>query len=202
MTWGPAVGIVACIAWMCAGCASNDRRGDASVATSGSGATAGAGEAGTQAGRPAATADAGVGLGVAGASGGAGSMSMHDPGTDAGDLPDARAPDDASVVTEPADGEISRSGTRLRRLVDRAEGGAIAVWGMHDRELDTNCEFRWSIDGRYRCLPTEAFGAQYANADCTQPLFYVPDYATCARPAYVAITEDLDGCAQELRWKA
>ncbi len=86
------------------------------------------------------------------------------------------------------------SGSRLRAVVDRAEGGAELLKEWYDTKLDTSCQWVKGTDSRFRCLP-KAYAFAYANAYCSRPAVAVnlgesppkfgvieTDIAACRRP--------------------
>jgi hypothetical protein len=75
---------------------------------------------------------------------------------------------------------LYRSGSRLRARVIDGKGGAVAFDTFFDLELNTDCGFALSEDGKYRCLPGAGDGAiYYLDPQCSQPAFVENQSGTC-----------------------
>jgi hypothetical protein len=110
---------------------------------------------------------------------------------------------DADTATDPGaallDGEVSRSGTRIRRVVHDAGGGAVVPLHMHDLERDVACGFRRFVDGSYRCVPLYDDAVSYSDAGCTQPIAFVYDACSTTRPRYFSRGVATPACGEDLQ---
>lgn len=66
---------------------------------------------------------------------------------------------------------LYKSGTRIRARVGSTTDGAQMWMGWHDTDLDIDCAFRNTSDGRMRCVPTvTGWVPIFLDAGCTQRL--------------------------------
>ena len=98
---------------------------------------------------------------------------------------------------------ISRSGTRLRRVVRTADDGSTEFLRFHDSMFDADCSYTTAGDGALRCLPVvnNAPFAQgqlrYTDVGCTQPVAELSAAGIQPAPRYLVSTAlTADGCAQ------
>lgn len=71
--------------------------------------------------------------------------------------------------------EDGASGTRLRRIVLRPQDGEPSFAGWYDRELEADCAFERTEDGRIRCLPRARLVFHYEDPGCSAPVVEVSD---------------------------
>ena len=103
------------------------------------------------------------------------------------------------ALTDPVPGasaDPNQSGSRLKvNYFAGADGSKLSALSMHDSMLNIDCTFAMATDGTLRCLPASqgVVLGPYADAACTQPLFF--QYPGCSVPTYGLVTASSGSCA-------
>lgn len=96
--------------------------------------------------------------------------------------------DRADAGPPPFEPPTPQSGTRLRRQLLELENGERLFHGWYDTELETECVFRRSADGEYRCHPLPVtLGSEYRDAACTERVHGV---VGCEAPAFIHVFDE------------
>ena len=88
------------------------------------------------------------------------------------------------------------SGSRLRAMVEQADGGPALFRGWYDSTFQSACDFTFAEDGALRCLPIPGtLQVAFADALCTERIFLG---GACDVPRHAAVelpSQDDDPCA-------
>ena len=87
-----------------------------------------------------------------------------------------------------------RDGSRLKLRWAVTEDGTRLPWDFHDSELNVDCWFQRTSDGKWRCLPRSMVAERrFADDKCTVPVL-VPS-ASCPQSPFLMKNADDDGCS-------
>lgn len=190
--------------WLLAACSSATRGGamDADRGTAVRGADGSGGSNGSSTTDPGPSGHGNQGTGGDSvASGTARDASVAD--RDAADKPTADAASGDGGMTAPTlDGEVSRSGTRVRRVIYDGDGGAVIAIAMHDLQTDVDCRFDRFVDGSLRCIPTEDDALNFSDAACTKGIVFLVDLCPAhPRPSYASHGVATPACGEDMKYE-